>query len=99
MLCSCAVWQHRTIEKLKWLLHCLFAAILTLCKRVDISTGHLLKLTVCDRYNGVQQLRSGKFKSRIWANGKNLFFGVYATESEAARAVDEAHIYRVSFKL
>lgn len=58
-----------------------------------------MKLTVRDRYKGVRKLRSGKFTPRIWGNGKNHFLGIFATLLEAAQAVDEAHIYRVSFEL
>lgn len=58
----------------KWVLHCLFTAILTLCKHVGISTSHSLKLTVFDRYKGVRKLQ-GKFATSIWVNGKHNFFG------------------------
>ena len=64
-------------------------------KHVDISTSRSLKLVVYDRYMGVAQSK-GKFAASIRANGKSYFLGSYATESKAARAVDEAHIYRVS---
>lgn len=64
-------------------------------KHLDISTSRSLKLVVYDRYMGVAQSK-GKFAASICANGKSYFLGNYATESEAARAVDEAHIYRVS---
>ncbi|KAL0056050.1 hypothetical protein WJX82_007174 [Trebouxia sp. C0006] len=54
----------------------------------------LTKAKQLSRYKGVRKLRSGKFTPRIWGNGKNHFLGIFATELEAAQAVDEAHIYR-----
>lgn len=63
-------------------------------KRRAVNPNHVLW---CDRYKGVSPLR-GKFQASIIVDGKKYALGSYATETEAAWAADEAHVYKVKFE-
>ncbi len=63
-----------------------------------VHSQHEQRKLLRNRYKGVS-LHRDKFRARIKVNGKEYGVGLYYSEAEAARAVDEARIYLVQLQL
>ena len=50
------------------------------------------------RHKGVKRIQN-KFRAFLKVDERKLSLGLYSTEDEAARAVDEGHVYQVCASL